>query len=95
MTTNVLSWSKAPDFCVGSENEDGSHRRDQSGWPFSVYRSAASIGGTDIVLCHGIQHQVDAATIAALLNSKHKPSTRTIINLMHAEPEAAGPSRTG
>jgi hypothetical protein len=50
----------APGWFIGSEDEDGSHRRDTEGWPFSIYRKAEQTGAIDQVLCHGIQDLADA-----------------------------------
>lgn len=50
-------------FFVGSQEEDGGHRRDTNGWPYSVYRMAEDVGFTDHVICHGIQSLDDANEI--------------------------------
>lgn len=50
-------------FFVGSEDEEGHHLRQASGWPYSVYRMAEAIGRTDTVICHGIQSLDDANEI--------------------------------
>jgi hypothetical protein len=50
-------------FFVGSEGENGEHRRQADGWPYSVYRMAEAIGRTDVVVCHGIQSLDDAKEI--------------------------------
>jgi len=66
----------APDFHLGSEADDGSHLRDASGWPYSIYRRATDVGVTDAVLCHGIQHLADAKALLAMCNaSTHVPMT--------------------
>jgi hypothetical protein len=62
-----------PEFKIGSEDEDGSHRRDHGGWPYSIYREAIEIGATDMVLCHGIQHLDDARHLLALANGTVRP----------------------
>ena len=50
-------------FHIGSEKDNGEHLRDKSGWPYSIYRRAAQIGVSDIVICHGIQDYNDAEQI--------------------------------
>lgn len=69
----LLAWDHkdefhAPGWIVGSEAEDGSHVRDTSGWPYSIYRKGGHPGVTDQVLCHGIQHLDDAMELAKRLN---------------------------
>lgn len=63
-----------PGFHIGSENEDGSHRQDRAGWPYSIYRQACAIGATDAVLCHGIQNIHDAEQLLALANGDIRPA---------------------
>ncbi len=64
---SMLRWNASeryePEFYIGSENEDGSHRADVDGWPYSIYRKAAQIGVSDVVICHGIQDFDDAVEI--------------------------------
>jgi hypothetical protein len=66
-TMSLLRWDDTdrfePGFKVGSEGDNGEHRRDETGWPYSVYRRNIAIGGCDIVICHGIQCRVDAIEI--------------------------------
>lgn len=59
----------APGFHIGSEGENGEHRRDATGWPFTIYRQAAEIGVTDHCLCEGIQDRADAERILNLVNA--------------------------
>ena len=63
----LLRWDDTPryvaGFRIGSENENGEHVRDASGWPYSVYRMACEPGVSDVVICHGIQHEADARAI--------------------------------
>ena len=73
--TDLLEWDHddseyAPGWLVGSEGESGEHIRDESGWPYSVYRKTDTIGRSDYVLCHGIQNKGDAYTIAMHLNAR-------------------------
>lgn len=56
-------------FCIGSDGEDGEHLRDESGWPYSIYKEAIEIGASDAVLCNGIQNIGDAVRLRDLLNS--------------------------
>jgi hypothetical protein len=63
----------APGFFIGSENDDGSHRRDLEGWPYSIYKKATDIGVTDHVLCHGIQNITDAT---CLLDAIHDATSK-------------------
>lgn len=57
-------------FEVGSEMEDGAHERGtENGWPYSVFIRGNSIGATDRVLAHGIQHLGDAQALADMLNA--------------------------
>jgi hypothetical protein len=60
----------APGYLVGSEDEDGTHRQDETGWPYSIYRKAGAVGYSDHVLCHGIQNLGDAYTLAQMLNAR-------------------------
>lgn len=64
---SLLRWDDTeryePGFYIGSSAEDGAHIRDASGWPYSVYRKAAQIGVTDMVICNGIQDLEDAKQI--------------------------------
>ena len=62
-----------PGFHIGSEGENGEHRRDLSGWPYSIYRQCNQIGGCDAVLAHGIQHLDDAKQLLALVNGDIRP----------------------
>lgn len=62
-----------PGFYIGSSDDDGGHRRDLRGWPYSIYRQANEIGATDAVLCHGIQNLDDAKQVLALVNSEIRP----------------------
>ena len=59
-----------PGFFIGSEADDGAHKRGTDGWPYSIYRKAAENGVTDVVLCHGIQNIADAKALLALVNSR-------------------------
>jgi hypothetical protein len=64
----MFSWEKdagryAPGWFIGSEDEDGTHRRDHGGWPYSIYRKAQEPGVIDAVLCHGIQNFGDATEL--------------------------------
>ncbi len=63
-----------PGFYIGSEDEDGSHRRDLGGWPYSIYRQAAAVGVIDAVLCSGIQNLDDARQLLALVNGEIRPA---------------------
>jgi hypothetical protein len=65
---SALRWDDCenylPGFYIGSEGEDGQHLRDpKEGWPYSIYRHNIAIGGCDVVICHGIQCEGDAAQI--------------------------------
>ena len=83
MTTHVttprlqmLNWPRdgktyAKHWKIGSENEDGSHRRDREGWPYSVYLEGVAEGVTDAVLCHGIQNEWDAKDLRDILNASN------------------------
>lgn len=64
-------------FYIGSEDDDGGHRRDLSGWPYSIYRQAREIGATDVVLCHGIQDLNDAKQLLALTNGDVRPAIQS------------------
>ena len=73
--SDLLEWDHmsqlhAPGWIVGSEGDSGEHIRDESGWPFSVYRKGTEPGVTDVVLCHGIQAKGDAYRIAQMLNAR-------------------------
>lgn len=65
---SLLRWNDTdrylPTLYIGSEGENGEHIQDVSGWPYSVYRKAAAIGVSDVVICHGIQNFDDAVQIA-------------------------------
>ena len=80
MSTNAITfWHRAENvkgvprytagFHLGSENADGSHRRDLDGWPYSVFIEANATGVTDAVVAHGIQDLADARRIRDLLNA--------------------------
>ena len=73
--THLLTWDEsdefhAPGWFVGSEDEDGTHRRDETGWPYSIYRMNTATGGTDAVLCHGFQSIQEAYIMAETLNNR-------------------------
>ena len=68
----------AKGFFIGSENDKGEHLRDVSGWPFSIYRRNDEIGGSDAVLCHGIQNGDDAARLLALCNGAEAPAPHVL-----------------
>ncbi len=61
-------------YLIGSEGDNGEHIRDQSGWPYSIYRRDDNIGGCDAVLCHGIQSLADARQLLALCNGDIRPA---------------------
>jgi hypothetical protein len=78
----LLSWPDggtryAPEFMIGSEADDGSHMRDTSGWPYSIYREGIKPGVGDMVLCHGIQDIADAQNMLAMVNG-HISAKRTL-----------------
>jgi len=64
---SLLRWDDTPrfepGFYIGSEGENGEHLRDESGWPYSIYRRAGEIGVIDVVICNGIQCLEDARQI--------------------------------
>ena len=68
----MLNWARsnryADGWFIGGEGENGQHLREPEGWPYSVYKRAAEIGVTDVVLCHGIQNLTDAQALCSLLN---------------------------
>ncbi len=64
----------APGFRIGSQDEDGAHRADVSGWPYSIYRLSQTIGSCDAVLCDGIQNIDDARQLLALCNGEIRPA---------------------
>jgi hypothetical protein len=73
--TDLLEWDHddskyAPGWIVGSEGEAGEHIRDESGWPYSIYRMTNTMGRSDHVLCHGIQNKGDAYSLAQILNAR-------------------------
>ncbi len=63
----MLRWDDTdryePGFYIGSELDNGEHTRRCDGWPYSIYRLAAQIGVTDVVICTGIQNYTDAEQI--------------------------------
>lgn len=63
----LLRWDDSsryePGFRIGSTDEDGAHKRNVAGWPYSIYRQAAEPGVSDVVICHGIQCLGDAEQI--------------------------------
>ncbi len=59
-------------FIIGSEEEDGAHRPDSRGWPYSIFIPGYG-GRSDAVLCHGIQHLDDAEQLLALCNGDIRP----------------------
>lgn len=61
-------------FKIGSENEDSEHIRGTDGWPYSIYIEANGAGGSDAVLCHGIQSISDARHLLALCNGDPLPA---------------------
>ena len=68
----MLDWDKSDrysKFRVGSEDEDGHHKRSATGWPWSVYRAGLQPGVTDVVLCHGIQDFEDASRLCRMANA--------------------------
>jgi|DEB0MinimDraft_4_1074332.scaffolds.fasta_scaffold219974_1 hypothetical protein len=72
---DMLQWDDkterfAPGWYVGSEDENGAHRRDEQGWPYNVHRRGGDVGVTDMVLCGGIQAKGDAYEIARMLNHR-------------------------
>jgi hypothetical protein len=73
--TGLLEWDHddsiyAPGWIVGSEGDNGEHIRDESGWPYSIYRKTDTTGRSDYVLCHGIQNKGDAYSIVRMLNAR-------------------------
>ena len=62
----------APQFHIGSEEEDGSHRPDRAGWPYSIFMHRPY--GGDAVLCHGIQNIHDAEQLLAMCNGDLRPA---------------------
>lgn len=70
----MVNWPNEPNgryhqgWFVGSEAEDGTHLRDASGWPYSVYRKGREPGTIDACICIGIQSRVDADAIVAALD---------------------------
>ncbi len=64
-------------FRLGSEGEDGTHLRDTSGWPYSIYLQDDSVGGADAVLCHGIQNLRDAEHLLAVCNGAEHPAIKS------------------
>lgn len=68
-------------YYIGSEGENGEHRRDLAGWPYSIYRQAKAIGATDAVLCHGIQNLDDAQQILALVNADIRPPLMSSVQM--------------
>lgn len=86
----IFSWEKqsgryAPGWFIGSEDEDGTHRRDHGGWPYSIYRKADEPGVIDAVLCHGIQNFGDATEL-------HRRITQAAESASGASSEAAQPN---
>lgn len=72
---DLLQWDHnderhAPGWYVGSEDEDGSLRHDEAGWPFMIYRKSGAPGVSDVAICHGIQNLGDAYEIARMLNQR-------------------------
>jgi hypothetical protein len=61
-------------FKIGSEDENGSHRRGIEGWPYSIYIETDVVGRCDAVLCHGIQSLADAKQLLALCNGELSPA---------------------
>ena len=78
----VLNWSHGDQFeagyFIGSEGDDGWHLRDPAaGWPWSIYRKTRQVGGTDVVLCGGIQSYTDAELLRAMCNGHQPPAPYT------------------
>lgn len=74
----VLNWTASdsfePGLFIGSEGDDGEHLREPAaGWPWSIYRKTRAVGGTDVVLCQGIQSYADAEILLALCNGYQPP----------------------
>jgi len=68
-------------FFIGSQEEDGAHRPDTKGWPYSIYKAAHDTGVTDTVLCHGIQNLDDARQLLALVNGDIRPPIETPLQM--------------
>jgi hypothetical protein len=73
----MLTWSHdsaryARGYYIGSTGDDGEHRPDLTGWPFSIYRKASAIGACDAVLCEGIQSYGDAVALVTILEHAHQ-----------------------
>jgi hypothetical protein len=58
-------------FEIGSMNDDGGHRFDLKGWPYSIY---LTVDYGSVVLCHGIQNLDDAKQLLALCNGDVRPA---------------------
>ncbi len=70
-------------FYIGSEDEDGAHRPDLRGWPYSIYKQARATGISDAVLCHGIQNLDDAKQLLALVNGDIRPSLKSSLQMFN------------
>ena len=72
--TSLLRWADTQEsyddiaFRIGSQDEDGTHRQDTKGWPYSIYRRALALGKCDVVICRGIQNLDDAEQICERLD---------------------------
>jgi hypothetical protein len=58
-------------FEIGSMNDNGGHRFDLKGWPYSIY---LTVDYGSVVLCHGIQNLDDAEQLLALCNGTPRPA---------------------
>jgi hypothetical protein len=77
----VLDWDEhseryARGWFVGSAEEDGLHRRDAEGWPYSIYKRGCQPGVGDAILCYGLQDLADAEALCSLLNRTPKLRVR-------------------
>ena len=76
-------------FRLGSEADDGTHLRDASGWPYSIYLQDDNVGGCDAVLCHGIQNLSDAEHMLAICNGAEHPAIESHLQVFAwAKPDA-------
>lgn len=61
-------------FSIGSQDEDGGHVRDASGWPYSIFKRGLQPGIGDVVLCYGIQDPDDARVLLEIIeNTDRRP----------------------
>jgi hypothetical protein len=68
-------------FRLGSEGDDGTHLRDTSGWPYSIYLRDDNVGGSDAVLCLGIQNLTDAEHLLAICNGAEHPAIESPLQI--------------